>query len=35
MSIGQPLILGVPGPELDADYARVIREIQPGGFIIF
>jgi len=35
MSIGQPLILGVPGTKLDADYARVIKDIQPGGFIIF
>ncbi|MGB8353387.1 MAG: glycoside hydrolase family 3 N-terminal domain-containing protein [Chthoniobacteraceae bacterium] len=34
-SIGQLLLTGVPGPELDSDTARIFREIQPGGFILF
>src|SRR5215210_8660880 len=34
-STGQLLLTGVPGPELDAETARVFREIQPGGFILF
>ena len=34
-SIGQLLLTGVPGTELDADTARVFRKIQPGGFILF
>lgn len=32
---GQFLIIGVPGPELDAETRRAIEEIQPGGFILF
>jgi len=32
---GQLLLTGVPGPELDADTARIFKEIQPGGFILF
>src|SRR5215210_4464583 len=32
---GQLLLTGVPGPELDAETARVFRQIQPGGFILF
>ncbi len=32
---GQLLLVGVPGPELDAETARQFREIQPGGFILF
>jgi beta-N-acetylhexosaminidase len=27
--------MGVPGPELDAATARIIRDVQPGGFILF
>jgi beta-N-acetylhexosaminidase len=34
-SAGQLLLLGVPGPTLDAAYADLIRRIQPGGFILF
>jgi beta-N-acetylhexosaminidase len=34
-SPGQLLLLGVPGPEIDADYENFIRRIQPGGFILF
>jgi beta-N-acetylhexosaminidase len=32
---GQFLVIGVPGPELDAETRREIEEIQPGGFILF
>ena len=35
MQHGQYIIMGVPGTELDAATARVIREVQPGGFILF
>src|SRR5450432_4230175 len=34
-SIGQLLLTGVPGPELDSESAKIFREIQPGGFILF
>lgn len=33
--IGQFLLTGVPGPELDADTARRFKALQPGGFILF
>jgi len=33
--IGQLLLSGVPGPELDAATAERFRRIQPGGFILF
>ena len=33
--LGQLLLMGIPGPELDADTARRLKAIQPGGFIIF
>ena len=32
---GQLLLLGVPGTEVDAEYAEFIQRIQPGGFILF
>lgn len=32
---GQLLLLGVPGTEVDEEYADFIRRIQPGGFILF
>jgi beta-N-acetylhexosaminidase len=35
MHSGQYIIMGVPGTELDAATARVIRDVQPGGFILF
>ena len=34
-SLGQLILTGVPGPELDADTAALFRRVQPGGFIIF
>jgi beta-N-acetylhexosaminidase len=34
-NLGQLLLLGVPGVELDSDAAQVFRKIQPGGFILF
>ena len=32
---GQLILVGVPGPELDSESARLFRNIQPGGFILF
>jgi beta-N-acetylhexosaminidase len=32
---GQLLLVGIPGPELDADTAALLRRVQPGGFILF
>ena len=32
---GQLLLVGVPGPELDAATAATIRRVQPGGFVLF
>jgi len=34
-SLGQLILTGVPGTELDADTAALFRRVQPGGFIIF
>ncbi len=33
--IGQLLLVGVPGPELDSATAASLRRVQPGGFILF
>jgi beta-N-acetylhexosaminidase len=33
--LGQLLLVGVPGAELDLDTAKLFRRIQPGGFILF
>ena len=33
--LGQLLLSGVPGPELDAASAAIFRRVQPGGFILF
>src|SRR6187399_1818560 len=33
--LGQLLLTGVPGTELDSETAALFRRIQPGGFIIF
>ena len=33
--LGQILVVGVPGPELDAETADFFRQLQPGGFILF
>jgi beta-N-acetylhexosaminidase len=32
---GQLLLVGIPGPELDADTAALLRRVQPGGYILF
>ena len=32
---GQLLLVGVPAAELDSETARLFRDIQPGGFILF
>ncbi len=34
-SLGQLLLTGVPGPELDPATAATFRRLQPGGFILF
>jgi len=34
-NVGQLLLSGVPGPELDAESAAAFRRVQPGGFILF
>lgn len=34
-SLGQLLLTGVPGPQLDPETAATFRRIQPGGFILF
>lgn len=33
--LGQLLLTGVPGTELDSETARRFRDLQPGGFILF
>jgi beta-N-acetylhexosaminidase len=35
MTGGQYIIMGVPGVDLDAPTAKIIREVQPAGFILF
>lgn len=35
MKGGHYILMGVPGTELDAATAKIIREVQPGGFILF
>src|SRR6476469_10358917 len=34
-SLGQLILCGVPGKELDRESASLFRKVQPGGFIIF
>ena len=34
-SLGQLILTGVPGKELDAGTAELFRRVQPGGFILF
>src|SRR5216117_944870 len=34
-SLGQLIMTGVPGKELDAKTARLFRKVQPGAFILF
>ncbi|CAN5783758.1 beta-N-acetylhexosaminidase [soil metagenome] len=33
--IGQMLLTGIPGPELDSATAQRLKKLQPGGFILF
>jgi len=33
--VGQLLLVGVPGLDLDSETARVFRRVQPGGYILF
>ncbi len=33
--LGQLILTGVPGKELDAETAKLFRRVQPGGFILF
>src|ERR1700742_2096173 len=35
MKGGQYILMGVPGTELDAKTASIIRDVQPAGFILF
>jgi beta-N-acetylhexosaminidase len=35
MDANQTLIVGVSGPELGAEEARLLKKLQPGGFILF
>ncbi len=32
---GQRLVLGLPGPEVDAEFRELVREVRPAGFILF
>jgi beta-N-acetylhexosaminidase len=34
-SLGQLIVTGVPGKELDKETAKLFRRVQPGGFILF
>src|SRR5262249_55164778 len=34
-SVGQLILCGVPGKELDGETAQLFRKVQPGGFILF
>jgi beta-N-acetylhexosaminidase len=34
-TLGQILLVGLPGSELNSDTARTLRNVQPGGFILF
>src|SRR5437763_15297591 len=34
-SLGQLILTGVPGKELDSKTVKLFRRIQPGGFILF
>jgi beta-N-acetylhexosaminidase len=34
-SLGQLILTGVPGKELDTETERLFRRVQPGGFILF
>ena len=32
---GQPIVMGIPGPELTEGLRNLIQRVQPGGFILF
>ncbi|MDB6146481.1 MAG: beta-glucosidase-like glycosyl hydrolase, partial [Spartobacteria bacterium] len=34
-SLGQLILTGIPGVELDSETAGLFRRVQPGGFILF
>jgi len=34
-SLGQLILTGVPGPQLDVETGKLFRRVQPGGFILF
>lgn len=34
-SLGQLILTGIPGKELDPETAEMLRRVQPGGFILF
>ena len=34
-SLGQLILTGVPGKELDAETEKLFRRVEPGGFILF
>jgi beta-N-acetylhexosaminidase len=34
-TLGQILLVGLPGSELNSDTVRILRKVQPGGFILF
>src|ERR1700688_4635037 len=34
-NLGQLLLVGVPGLELDSETARLFKKVQPGGYILF
>ena len=34
-SLGQLILMGIPGKELDPETAEILRRVQPGGFILF
>jgi len=34
-SLGQSILTGVPGPQLDVETGKLFRRVQPGGFILF
>jgi beta-N-acetylhexosaminidase len=34
-SLGQLILTGVPGPQLDIETEKLFRRVQPGGFILF
>src|SRR5947209_13891255 len=34
-SLGQMILTGVPGKELDAETEKLFRRVEPGGYILF